>query len=208
MELQAGLIRVELQVEFKEATIKVKSCSSCLCCANRNTQLQMLWRSRAFAKFFDCMTWLAKMDLIPIFTLSKGSNGLVLNLSSWESVRCVGIFVVLIIWILFVGSESCKLGINEMCRHLCCTYYLDLICWFWILQAGKHGMMMQRTTTITNSSNLVVLSLWKCDKCADRVRPENNNSNCCACWSRGTDRTSQCIACFKYKFLLKLIKFK
>ena len=178
------------------------------CCANRNTQLQMLWRSRAFAKFFDCMTWLAKMDLIPIFTLSKGSNGLVLNLTRWESVRCVGIFVVLIIWILFVGSESCKLGINEMCRHLCCTYYLDLICWFWILQAGKHGMMMQRTTTITNSSNLVVLSLWKCDTCADHVRPENNNSNCCACWSYGTDRTSQCIACFMYKFLLKIIKFK
>ena len=50
------------------------------------------------------------MDLIPIFTLSKGSNGLVLNLASWESMRCVGIFVVLIIWILFVGSESCKLG--------------------------------------------------------------------------------------------------
>ena len=178
------------------------------CCANRNTQLQMLWRSRAFAKFFDCMTWLAKMDLIPIFTLSKGSNGLVLKLASWESMRCVGIFVILIIWILFVGYESCKLGINEMCRHLCCTYYLDLICWFWILQAGKHDMMMQRTTTITNSSNLVVLSVWKCDKCADRVRPENNNSNCRACWSCGTDRTSQCIGCFKYKFLLKLIKFK
>ena len=168
----------------------------------------MLWRSRAFAMFLGCMTRLAKMDLISIFTLSKGSNGLVLNLASWESVRCVGIFVVLIIWILFVGSESCKLGINEMCRHLCCTYYLDLICWFWILQAGKHGMMMQRTTTITNSSNLVVLSLWKCDKCVDRVRPENNNSNCCACWSCGTDRMSECIACFKYKFLLKLIKFK
>ena len=150
------------------------------CCANRNTQLQMLWRSRAFAKFFDFMTWTAKMDLIPIFTLSKGSNGLVLNLASWESMRCVGIFVVLIIWILFVGSESCKLGINEMCRHLCCTYYLDLICWFWILQAGKHGMMMQRTSTITNNSNLVVLSLWKSDKCADRVRPENSNSNFCA----------------------------
>ena len=76
--------------------------------------------------------------------------------------RCVGIFVVLIIWILFVGSVSCKLGINEICRHLCCTYYLDLICWFWILHAGKHDMMMQRTTTITNSSNLVVLSVWKC----------------------------------------------
>ena len=78
--------------------------------ANRNTQLQMLWRSRAFAKFLGCMTWLAKMNLIPRFTLSKGSNGLVLNLASWESLRCVGIFVVLIIWILFVGSESCKLG--------------------------------------------------------------------------------------------------
>ena len=86
------------------------SCSSYLCCANRNTQQQMLWQSRTFAKFFGCMTWLAKMDLIPIFTLSKGSNGLVLNLASWESVRCVGIFVVLIIWILFVGSESCKLA--------------------------------------------------------------------------------------------------
>ena len=118
-------------------------CAMQTCYANRNTQLQMLWRSRAFAKFFDCMTWLAKMDLILIFTLSKGSNGLVLNLASWESMRCVGIFVVLIIWILFVGSKSCKLGINETCRHLCCTYYLDLICWFWILQAGKHGMMMQ-----------------------------------------------------------------
>ena len=73
---------------------------------------------------------LAKMDLIPIFTLSKGSNGLVLYLASWESMRCVGIFAVLIIGMLFVGSESCKLGINEMCRHLCCTYYLNVICWF------------------------------------------------------------------------------
>ena len=36
MELQADLIQVELEVEFKEAVIKAKSCSPvpCLCCAN------------------------------------------------------------------------------------------------------------------------------------------------------------------------------
>ena len=189
-----------LEIEFSSTSATIIVIMLFLICANRNTQLQMLWRSRAFAKFLGCMTQLAKMDLIPIFTLSKGSNGLVLNLASWESMRCVGIFVEIIIWILFVGSESWKLGINEMCRHLCCTYYLDLICWFWILQAGKHGMMMRRKSTITNSSNLVVLSVWKCDKCVDHVRLENNNSNCCACWSYGTDRTSQCIACFKNTF--------
>ena len=31
--------------------------------------------------------------------------------------------------LLFVSYESCKLGINEMCRHICCTYGLNLICW-------------------------------------------------------------------------------
>ena len=105
MELQADLIQVELEVEFKEAAIKAKSCSpvSLFVLCKHVVQTGIL-------NYRCCMTWLAKMDLIPIFTLSKGSNGLVLNLASWESVRCVGIFVVLIIWILFVGSKSCKLG--------------------------------------------------------------------------------------------------
>ena len=198
---------MELQVEFKECHY-YSNHALLICVVQTGILKYRCCESQEHSPSSFCMTWLAKMDLIPIFTLSKVSNGLVLNLASWESMRCVGIFVVVIIWILFVGSESCKLGFNEMCRHLCCTYYLDLICWFWILQAGKHNMMMQRTTTITNSSNLVVLSLWKCEKCVDRVRLENNNSNCCACWSCGTDRTSECIACFKYRFLLKLIKFK
>ena len=102
--------RLELQVEFKECHNYSNHALSYFYCANRNTQLEMLWWSRAFAKFLGCMTRLAQMDLIPIFTLSKGSNGLVLNLASRESMRCVGIFVVIIIWILFFGSKTCKLG--------------------------------------------------------------------------------------------------
>ena len=101
---------MELQVEFKEAAIKAKPYSPVslfVLCKQEYSTTDVV---TVIAKFFDCMTWLVKMDLILIFTLSKGTNGLVLNLASWESMRCVGIFVVLIIWILFVGSESCKLG--------------------------------------------------------------------------------------------------
>ena len=50
-----------------------------------------------------------------------------------------------------IGSD---LWINEMHMHLCCTYYGNLMSWLWILEAVKHGMMMQGTATLSSSSIL------------------------------------------------------
>ena len=79
MELQAALIQVELQVEFKEAAIKAKSCSPVslfvLCKHEYSTTDVVTVKSiRQVLGLYDTAS---QMDLITIFTLSKGSNGLV-----------------------------------------------------------------------------------------------------------------------------------